>query len=213
MRLNELTGIKTALTKAQNRMGPLRHLKLIDRVLEPYGFSSLGEGAFAHVYYHPNLDYVLKVFNRLDYGYLTFLRYAMANQGNPALPKIIGQPKKLSTDKKSDPELRALADWYFVRMERLEPLDISPASEFFGGMIQFVNKVVLRRTTSDDPKLMVTAETLKRIQTWEAGFPELAQVMRDLEELTERGGEFGFDLHEGNLMKRGNQIVVTDPLS
>lgn len=208
MRLEELTGIKTAVA----HYGPLQHFKQIEYVLAGYGFTKLGGGAYANVFAHPNFDYVLKVFHRLDYGYLTFLRYVMANQGNPALPRIIGQPKKLSTDT-TDSEYRNLREWYFVRIEQLTPLRMSENTQFFDGMYTFIYTVVKSQKSSDDPTLNATPDQLKRVRAWESQYPYHATAIYDLGKMVAVSDDFSFDLHDENLMKRGNQIVITDPLS
>lgn len=209
MRLEELTGIKTAVA----HYGTVEHFQQISEFLAKYGFKKLGGGSFVNVYTHPNMDYVLKVFHKLDYGYLAFLRYVLANQGNPTLPRIIGIPKKLNTNRGPGTTSHSIGEWYFVRMEKLEPLDISIASDFFGGMVQFASRMAMNRVRTDDPNPKLAPGTLKRIRAWEAQHPDLAETIRGIRELIPDSDKFGFDLHDENLMRRGDQIVITDPLS
>lgn len=86
------------------------HMKRVGNIsafMSKYGWTLLGNGAFARAYTHTNKDYIIKIFAD-DVGYLTWLKFVQANQDNPLVPKLRGKPVKI------------LPKIYAVRLEKLE---------------------------------------------------------------------------------------------
>ena len=123
MRINELTGYRShpAYKKARSTFdGPYDRLatntyrkdKLsrFKEFLEQNGFKFIDRGSFGIVFERPGYPWVFKIFNR-DPAYLHFVKYAMAHQGNPHLPRIKGL-------------IKINDDTYAVRMERLSPIPL-----------------------------------------------------------------------------------------
>jgi len=94
-------------SKQTRRIDKLEQFKTF---LEQNGFNFIDRGSFGAVFERPGYPWVFKIFNK-DPAYLHFLKYAMAHQGNPHLPKIKGV-------------IPINADTYAVRMERLSPIPL-----------------------------------------------------------------------------------------
>ena len=94
-------------SKQTRRIDKLEQFKTF---LEKNGFNFIDRGSFGAVFERPGYPWVFKIFNK-DPAYLHFLKYAMAHQGNPHLPKIKGI-------------IPINADTYAVRMERLSPIPL-----------------------------------------------------------------------------------------
>lgn len=99
MQINELIQKKPEIQTLLSRSGAVHQAKT-------YGFLPVGQGGYGTVLGHPNLNYVLKIFDTTD-GYYEFVKFAMQNQDNPYFPRFRGKVIKL-------------IDAYAIRMERLE---------------------------------------------------------------------------------------------
>jgi hypothetical protein len=123
MRINELTGYRSHPAYKQARstfddttdkwaMQTRRKDKLeqFRTFLEQNGFKFIDKGSFGAVFERPGYPWVFKIFTR-DPAYLHFVKYAMAHQGNPHLPRIKGI-------------IKINDDTYAVRMERLSPIPL-----------------------------------------------------------------------------------------
>ena len=123
MRIDELTGYRSHPAYKQARstfddttdkwaMQTRRKDKLeqFRTFLEQNGFKFIDKGSFGAVFERPGYPWVFKIFTR-DPAYLHFVKYAMAHQGNPHLPRIKGI-------------IKINDDTYAVRMERLSPIPL-----------------------------------------------------------------------------------------
>lgn len=123
MKINELTGYKShpVYKKARatfdgdyDRWATSTHrkdkLSRFKDFLEQHGFKFIDRGSFGIVFERQGYPWVFKIFNK-DPAYLHFLKYAMAHQGNPHMPKIKGV-------------IKINDDTYAVRMERLSPIPL-----------------------------------------------------------------------------------------
>jgi hypothetical protein len=91
---------------------------------EESGGKEIGVGRHGSVYSHPNWNYVLKTFEN-DNCYLRFVRFAVKNPLS-AFPKFYGVPKKIYPQ-----YLRLSPLLYYVRMERLYPIENKEFLEWF----------------------------------------------------------------------------------
>ena len=123
MRINELTGYRShpAYKKARATFDDhedpqSKKIKRKDKLeqfrtfLEQNGFKFIDSGSFGAVFERPGYPWIFKIFNR-DPAYLHFVKYAMAHQGNPHMPRIKGI-------------IKINDDTYAVRMERLSPIPL-----------------------------------------------------------------------------------------
>lgn len=190
MKINELTGYKNnpLYKSAQDTFdgGKQRYSQLVSftKSLEAKGFKKLGNGQFATVFEHPNYPWVFKVFTQ-DPAYLFFLKYVIRNQTNPHVPKVRGGIVPIGTDT------------YVIRMEKLSPS--SNASDM--AQYQIIN--ILGRVTEQ-----ITKEVGPNMVKWLiTEYPDIYKMIRALELHGYR-----FDMHDDNIMLRGDTVVVTDPL-
>jgi hypothetical protein len=171
--ITELQGVKSHLTRFPTK-------KAFFTYMADQGFQLLGAGNSGAVFDHPKFQgrYVMKCFT--DRAYEGFVRYAMAHQDNPHLPRFFGDVIKVS------------ANGRIVRTERLTPM----------------TKVAQRHAF----RLLAKTETHIKGQidydTLTAWFTEdqdegLVQTFLSIPDAD--------DLHEENMMMRGEIIVITDP--
>jgi len=151
--------------------------------LQAKGFRSIGSGASADVYTHPNFAYVLKVFDQ-DSCYNNFCYMVSQNQANPHFPKFRGQP------------MRIYDEIYAVRIERLSAL---PETQWGTMIANYIESVIDGYKIEDSqiqrqyPKLKAACILVRR----------LIKVM---------GGECEGDFKAENIMMRGNIPVIIDPV-
>ena len=153
------------------------------RKLEKLGYKEIGSGAFSTVY--GNGDVVIKVAEGGD-GYDAFLEYALAYQNNPYFPKIYAVERY--TNVKWNRKSKSGSEYTVVTMERLDgeaPPGISRS------LHTRTSEVKSKQFTSDNPKEK--------------------QALRVLAELEKEHG--WLDMHSGNVMMRGKQPVIIDPVA
>jgi hypothetical protein len=155
--------------------------------LEKLGWTLIGHGQFSLVYANPKFDYVLKIFTQDTAGGIEWLEYVVANQKNPFLPRIYGKVWRISITA------------YAVRMERLMPFK-SKTDPVFAKYI--------------DPNI--------QSRSWEEIFdegnegflkehwPDLDAAFETILRLSQYNGDD--DLNLSNIMKRGDSLVITDPV-
>ena len=95
------------------------------KYLESQGFA-YHRGGFAHVFVHPNKEYVYKIFAE-DEGQMKFLKQVCLDPTNKHFPKIYKGPVKI---KLLHQRLKSAPDYvWLVKMEKLYPL--SPDAAIF----------------------------------------------------------------------------------
>lgn len=195
MKLNELIGIRNPIAGATGYIG---HMD-IDDFMRQSGFDQIGSGSRATVWGRDNLNYVIKIFDDDDFGYIAFLRYALQHPDIPYLPKIIGKPKQLT---KLGPR------FWFVRMEKL-----TPSSDDVYYLISDTIRSVRTHTGFKDTYAERYAEMQRSNELTQQQYPGLIQIITDLDAICEKSnGRFGFDMVSENVMMRGSVPVLTDPL-
>jgi hypothetical protein len=155
--------------------------KKFTEFMKQYGFVELGTGSFGAVYEKPGYPWVFKLFHR-DPAYLTYLKYVMANQSNPAVPKIKGNVLKINDDT------------YAIRMEKLTklPRPIPPNVKQILQIISYTNKFS-----------ELSEENKKWLATYEPNIYKIVKAM---------GSFYDLDIGINNIMMRGNQVVIVDPV-
>jgi hypothetical protein len=180
--------------------------KLWQEVLEEFkkdGGIVLGQGKYSSVLFHPNWNYVLKIFSN-DAFYLKFIRFTMKNS-RPSFPKIFDKPRKIVPHFKRTKESEFL---YIVPIEKLNPL-----SKLEWEDIQFY----LTYSSENREEYREKYESWKiisaRLEEIEKNYPQLIQFKKDYDFFENSGIEGSFDIHKGNIMKRDNgEFVISDPL-
>lgn len=162
-------------------------------ILYNNGYKHIGEGLFARVYAKPQEPIVLKLFSNDDRGYLAFLRLAERNRDNIHFPVFRG---KLIT---VTPEYSA------VRMEKLSRIS---GREY--DTIEII-KIYLNHIRNNVPiDKMTNSETIDEIYELFNNDVQLKEACDSLGYYARENGVY-LDIHSGNIMKRGNILVFTDP--
>jgi hypothetical protein len=197
MRINELTGVKQhpAFQAAQqlgsdpglnDKFYGKKEQENLSTHLEKLGWTLLGSGMFSLVYSNPKYEYILKIFTEHTGG-VDWLKYVVANQNNPFLPRVYGKMWRISPTA------------YAVRMERLTPF-----------------------TSKTDPVFAKYIDPELNSRSWEEIFwpenedflkehwPDLLAAFETILDLSSYNGDD--DLNLSNIMKRGDSLVITDPV-
>lgn len=164
----------------------------IDYLIHEKSLRDLGEGCWGTVFEHPtDKNIVVKVFDREDNAYFAYLKWAVENQSNVYAPKIYSAHESDSIG--------------IVFMERLEPLGPKQFKNFSETHFKLDT---LRRSYVSSATLM--DNTLLSTVAYKES-PDFRSLLRFLMDVA-RDGRYVVDLHDGNAMMRGNQVVVTDPI-
>jgi hypothetical protein len=198
MRISELTGYKQhpAFKAAQQLGGDTglndksysqKEKKNLSTHLATLGWTLIGHGQFSLVYANPKFDYVLKIFTQDTPGGIEWLEYVVANQKNPFLPRVYGKMWRIS------------ATAYAVRMERLMPFKSKTDPVF----AKYIDPELQSRHWEE---IFVEENT----EFLETNWPDLAAAFETILELSQYNGDD--DLNLSNIMKRGDSLVITDPV-
>lgn len=170
------------------------------KVLYNNGFKALGSGSFGTVWEHPKLSYVLKVFTSDDIAYADWIATAQQHKNNPHMPKFI-----------SPRIVRIVPGVVAIRMERLTRIDTATYN-----MLNMINIVVNEAIISRQSASALIASSIEYrrhngFMTYCQNYPEFVPALDILVKFVMRPG-FRPDLHDDNLMMRGPEIVLTDPV-
>jgi hypothetical protein len=163
----------------------------VERLHNEMNYDFLGEGAFGTVFQHPTLSNVAVKIVKMDSAYKKYAEWCKANRRNPWLPKI-ASVKGLTLD--DAPKA------YAVFMEKLSPVDAA-----------FVDRFKFAIRDRFDLKLWSDAQWFRKADWLKiaAGTPaEFATVATYLANNINR-----VDLLHANFMRRGGQLVFTDPVA
>lgn len=163
--------------------GRRRALSKLKGIMYDLGFDYISQGIYGATFVHPNYPWVFKIFTH-DQHYQWYLNYAINNQSNPYVPKIRG--KYIAIDPKT----------YLVRIEKLQEVDQN-TYEAFDDLIW-----ALRFEINNPQAQQIISDR----------HPSLRKIIEDLLVYTKSSGA-RFDIHEGNVMLRGSQLVITDPIA
>jgi len=170
----------------------------------------LGEGAFATVIGSPSGKTVFKIGAddgdgpytdvRCD-AYLNYLKVICKDQANPFFPKI----------KSATVYHRGEEYAYIIEMERLTSLEDGKNRNKLGATERHLFDVLqddesLEGMARNAELMLKLAPELKRNKK----VTSLLTMFKKLSELIE---DWGSDIHDGNIMLRGRQLVITDPIA
>ena len=191
MKIDELISVRDKLQQLA-KDDPTGNKQAVWKLLEDHDFMMAGSpGWFGSVWYHPNLEYVLKIFSSRDRGYLKFLDVASAHQDNPHFPKFRGKLVKL-TPLTMAVRLERLNVYSRHKFEDIEyMLDTSSGVRNWRKYIE--NNEIAKDFINQWPQFGEALDLLN--QSW---FNNEASI--------------NFDWHDGNMMLRNNQVpVIIDP--
>ena len=186
-----------------NRIVAEKSWDYLDR-LKSLGIKPLGRGSKGTVFQHPTMPNVaVKVYERDDWDKSVFwLRWCEKNQKNPYVPKIyrLGKLKNIELDVS---ETKQNINAYHVAfMEKLEKCPRPLVLETFtrtGALPDVINRVRTFWDFEDKPKWASITDK------------NLLQVLKKIKSLSGTDSN-GSDLIDANIMRRGKQIVFSDPV-
>jgi hypothetical protein len=180
--------------EARTRLQAESYGDYIRRLINDLDLTHVGQGAFGHVIQHPTFtNVVVKIF-RKDRHYMAFVRECEKQPHNPWLPKIAGISKL---------QLEGSSGAHAVFLEKLRPISSAELSRFKTGL---VSEYGLRYDPRDPNRKWFDLPSWGRLSKQEAG------GLEDFANLATSNYQ-RLDLHVGNIMKRGSQIVISDPFS
>lgn len=167
-----------------------------------YRIKVLGVGGQGVVFDIGN-NQVLKLFYKADICYIRFVRMVLQNP-SPYFPKYFEGIRKVKG-----------FDWYGIKMEKLQPISFSFLKKYENFLALMLSEPKLsdsaviseyfssgRGLDSVDDREQILQEYMIDIT------PEQARIV-DL--LSQVSGGCNIDIHHENVMRRGNQLVITDP--
>lgn len=186
-KIQELQGssiVKQTTTRMKNQAanGVRASLEVAIAKLKEQGWEELGSGKNAKVFGHDSYPYVLKLFSSLDSCYIKFLKYVENNLDNPHLPRTKGKLLKITDD------------IFAVRLEKLKKITTTPGP-YMDDLDEIFSMFRLQKST-------------KEIISFYPRYDTLILTLQDILDKTNCKP----DLHLGNVMLRGSQIVITDPV-
>lgn len=165
------------------------------KFLKKQGYELLGDGAFSDVFAKPGEKFVLKVIRR-NANEDCYLQYVKALQGktNPHFPKI-GRIREYKTE--------AGMTWYVIPVERLKRVTPPvfrkrPDCIFAYSYEAYSKPASLKNVHPVDYDEMVEK------------YPQLVEALKFIHSTFT--GQCDMDLHSGNMMLRGDTLVLTDPI-
>lgn len=163
----------------------------------------LGSGAYAHVYQHPEHEGIAVKVSGEEYSVLRYVRFALANQRNPYVPKIYDVHR--FRDSRDDEE------YFVIFMEKLNDYE---------GLRNQQKKQILRYHVGN----LVDITNNFTDFFWEDSLKVLSYLRKHAKEEKLPLAQFLIpvlsylykndmeDTHDANIMLRGSkQIVFTDP--
>ena len=171
----------------------------------------IGSGVYGAVWSAKSSDIVYKIGDAENNdGYLSFIKVlAKQKTHNPFFPKIYG----LRYIKRANP-YHSLESTFVVAMEKLNRL-----KDRNNAVTSFFNNELVDDEFDDEEFDDEEYDNARKILGVKQIIPKplktALSVLREAKKLGNSERRFGvvWDLHEGNFMQRGNQIVITDPLS
>jgi hypothetical protein len=154
--------------------------------LDEHGFKKLGRGSFGLVFEKSDYPWVFKIFTT-DSAYLSYVKWAIANQSNPNVPKFKGKLIKVNNDT------------YAIRMEKLTEFKYS--SYQIGHPMRRLHDLI----TAYAGVYNVGKDDLKWLKNT---YPGICAIVSQYK----KNPDFKFDMHAGNIMMRGNIPVIVDPI-
>lgn len=167
----------------------------VDELIEKAQLQNIGSGAYAKVYSRNDLNVVFKVGDAEDNsGYMSYLKaLSQVKTKNPYFPKIYEASivrGRNSYDSVLVVAMERLRELEYVSLQKLRPV-----IDWFDNNAWHIDRLF------ELSKLLGIKYPI-----------HLSQALRVLQKAYKTSGG-SFDLHAGNFMLRGEQLVITDPIA
>ncbi len=173
-----------------------QYIKRLDKL----GIKKIGQGGYAKVFQHPTMpDVVVKVMTQYDSGYRKYVAFCQT-ANNRYCPRILDV-----VDHAYESDFLGKDKRQLVFMEKLNPLGIASFIRFEYDIDELLD---LPQGTVDltDRRIWKSISRQKKDK-------DLAQVANFIYTTLTKISGIMLDMHNGNLMVRGNQIVIIDPFA
>lgn len=175
--------------------------------LQQHDFKKMGRGFFSEVWASDSESFVIKINmgRYYDENYLKFVEYCRNNKQNPHLPKM-GKIKNLKTINGKD--------FYILFIEKLDTLSASSlgfesSDDYYHFMCEACKVYLEDNSDIDGIILDLSDEYNIYHDIMRRQLKELVKIYTDMIELV---GKDNMDMKIKNVMKRGNTLVITDPV-
>lgn len=207
MKLFELTGVNS-----QREKDMIQLLKDISG--EGSKFKKVGDGVAAQVFVHESG--VVYKFWAVDSAYEKFIEFVEKNSNNKHLPKLKSKVKLLHAFFKKPKDFPEKIK--YVKMEQLEPIKHSTkmpgTRELY--VTDIIHGIVNAIELGDDEGTFISE--LEADEGRDLS-PEATRAITELFDLFKKMMKYpgmsklNIDIHSGNIMMRGHDIVITDPVN
>ena len=176
--------------------------------LNEHGFKRMGKGFFSEVWASESEKFVVKINmgRNYDENYLKFVEYCRNNKQNPHLPKM-GKIKSLKTIDGRD--------FYILFIEKLNPIQRSDIGFESDSDCRVFMRLACRayiRNGMNDLEEIVSELSSDYNIYHDSIKKQLAELVKIYSDMTELVGADNIDVAIRNIMKRGNTLVITDPV-
>lgn len=154
----------------------------LQALAEKYNLTAVGSGMASLVFAVPNRNYVVKVFNINDTGYRSWLSFCQEHQDNPYVPKVLS------------PSMRVTSQLAAVKLEPLAEIKNPKQAQTLINALQYLGYLDIENPMPAKLPAGVDEDALQ----------EIADFLAETDDI--------LDLHVGNFMARGSQIILIDPL-
>jgi hypothetical protein len=168
----------------------------VSRLAKEHGIKELGSGMFSKVFQHPKLgDVVVKVVSNKDRNFIRYLTWAIEHQDNPFVPKLLDIHSHGARRKDK------FTIVFMEKLKRPSHANLSAKLDKLFGVDNVLDSLESARIATNQVVLR------KALRNKELD-PNLREVLKYL--LDEHGEDL--DMHDGNFMLRGGQVVFIDPV-
>lgn len=174
------------------------------RFLEKRGLVRLGSGYFSRVYAHPSSNKVIKVLNSPGTdGWVDYVKWANENGfGGTFAPKLYSY--KHHKDGCFAVAVMERLDKTLHNLSLTSNRSLSLSEKTTKDKVTFLRSALSHGINENNDVAMAIADILQ------PGYRKFIDAFR---EKFGRGSGYGYDMHSGNWMLRGNDLVMSDPLS
>ena len=205
MKLVELQGVKNQADKSLADL-------LADLIKPGSKFQKVGSGIAAEVLLHENG--LIYKFWAQDSAYEKFISYVEKNQNDPHLPKLKSKIKELTSFFDHPEEFPKKIK--YVKMEELKPINYD--SKFFDTKQLYITDVIdYLGVNAADGNIKSFDLVIREFESDEEcklspkAVQEIKSLSTTLTNIVKLKLAKYLDIHSGNIMLRGNTIVIIDP--
>lgn len=210
----ELSGVK--------RFKDMTSRQVVDYIENNLGTGSikiLGRGAFGVAVMIGQSVYK---FWLSDSAYTDYVKYCLTHTDNPCLPKFLSSIKTMPAFFKKHAD--APSDIQYIKMEMLSQVSINNLDIIISSKskktvsIRTISQIVQRQKGNKDNIISAIVDlTLDWAEVNISNFNQelvlLIDTFIDINKLIEQNNNHLFDINDSNMMQRGTQLVILDPIA